>query len=399
MDLLRMAAALLGMLVSVAGTAAADDCTGTLRTDAVTVTLRPVATGDQLQAALTDIDAIVAQCPADPWINALGAEMDLRVYNALLAANNNQVNQQAFDFLQRAFARSTLFQEAPAEARQDILSIRTEHGTGNLTYSFASTNRKSILQIWMAMARLGQVHPYFKAETPKTCGGWLMSDTQTVGYAMETEADLIFRPFIDAAAEACRGEGSRDRLPLAVASQAYVRLVEREAITFRSDVSKALLKARDYRDAYLSRGGFDFHYSKFDAERLDKELRKHEVDPMAGRLARELWFAPDHLGSEKMQFSLAWALSEEWAAISEKLAKGEIELAAGGTQYTRFVYDVLKDGREAGKEAETKAALRTALSDVQQSRVRAIAMADYELPPQWLYDMLMKTAAAPAEGD
>lgn len=398
MDRLRMAAGLLGMWMFASGSAFADDCAGTLRTDAVTVTLRPVTTGEQLQAALKDIDAIVAQCPADPWINALGAEMDLRVYNALLAANNNQVSQQAFDFLQRAFARSDIFQEAPAEARPDILSIRTGHGTGNLTYSFASTNRKSILQILMAMARLGQVHPYFKAETPKTCGGWLMSDTQTIGYAMETQADLVFRPFIDAAAEACRGEGG-DRLPLAVASQAYVRLVERGAITSRSDISKALLKARDYRDAYLSRGGFDFHYSKFDAERLDKALRKHEVDPMAGRLARELWFTPEHLGSEKMQFSLAWALSEEWASISEKLAKGEIEVAAGGTQYTRFVYDVLKDGREAGKEAETKAALRTALSDVQQSRVRAIAMADYELPPNWLYDMLMKTAAAPAEGN
>lgn len=398
MDRLRMAAGLLGMWLFASGSAFADDCTGTLRANAVSATLRPVTTGEQLQAALKDTDAIVAQCPADPWINALGAEMDLRVYNALLAANNNQVNQQAFDFLQRGLARSDVYMNTAAEMRGEVYAIQTQHGTGNLTHSFASTNRKSILQILMAMARLGQVHPYFKAETPKTCGGWLMSDTQTVGYAMETEADLIFRPFIDAAAEACGGEGS-DRLPLAVASQAYVRLVERGAITFRSDISKALLKARDYRDAYLSRGGFDFHYSKFDAERLDKALRKHEVDPMAGRLARELWFTPEHLGSEKMQFSLAWALSEEWAAISEKLAKGEIELAAGGTQFTRFVYDVLKDGREAGKEAETKAALRTALSDVQQSRVRALAMADYELPPPWLYDMLMKTAAAPAGGN
>lgn len=398
MNRLKFAAGLLGMMLFAAGSASADDCTGTLRTSAVSATLRPVTTGEQLQAALKDIDAIVAQCPADPWINALGAEMDLRVYNALLAANNNQVNQQAFDFLQRGLARSDVYMNTAADMRGEVFAIQTEHGKGNLTHSFASTNRKSILQIFMAMARLGQVHPYFKAETPKTCTGWLTSDTQTVGYAMETEADLIFRPFIDAAAEACRGEGN-DRLPLAVASQAYVRLVERGALTFRSDVSKALLKARDYRDAYLSRGGFDFHYSKFDADRLDRELRKHEVDPMAGRLAREQWFTDEHFAREKMQFSLAWALSEEWAAISEKLAKGEIELAAGGTQYTRFVYDVLNDGRGAGKEAETKAALRTALSDVQQSRVRAIAMADYELPPQWLYDMLMKTAAAPPGGN
>lgn len=396
---LKIAAALLGMILFAAGSAWADDCTTTLRTSAVSATLRPVTTGEQLQAALKEIDAIVVQCPADPWINALGAEMDLRVYNALLAANNNQMTQQAFDFLQRAFARSNVYRETAAEMRSEVYAIQTEHGKANLTHSFASTNRKSIIQIFMAMARLGQVHPYLKAETPKTCTGWLSSDTQTVGYAMETEADLIFRPFIDAAAEACRAEGSGDRLPLAVASQAYVRLVERGAITFRSDIKRSLLKARDYRDAYVGARGFDMYYSKFDADRLDRELRKHEVDPMAGRLARELWFAPEHLGSEKMQFSLAWALSEEWAAISERLAKAEIELAAGGTQYTRFVHDVLKEGREAGKEAETKAALRTALSDVQQSRVRAIAMADYELPPQWLYDMLMKTAAAPPGGN
>lgn len=397
MNCLKFAAGLLGMVLCAAGSASADDCTGTLRTNAVSATLRPVATGDQLQAALTDIDAIVAQCPADPWINALGAEMDLRVYNALLAANNNQVNQQAFDFLQRAFARSDVYMNTAADMRGEVFAIQTEHGKGNLTHSFASTNRKSILQIFMAMARLGQVHPYFKAETPKTCTGWLMSDTQTVGYAMETEADLIFRPFIDAAAEACRGE-SNDRLPLAVASQAYVRLVERGALTFRSDISKALLKARDYRDAYLSRGGFDFHYSKFDADRLDRELRKHGVDPMAGRLPREMWFAPEHLGSELMQFSLAWALSEEWAGISEKMHTGNIPAADAGVLYTRFAYEVLAEGRVAGKEAEAKAALRKALSDVQESRVRALAMADYELPPIYVYNVLMKVFAVEPAG-
>ena len=388
------------MVLCAAGNAWADECTSTLRTSAVSATLRPVTTGEQLQTALSDIDAIVAQCPADPWINALGAEMDLRVYNALLAANNNQVNQQAFDFLQRAFVRSDVYMNTAADMRGEVFAIQTEHGTGNFTHSFASTNRKSIVQIFMAMARLGQVHPYFKAETPKTCAGWLSSDTQTVGYAMETEADLIFRPFIDAAAEACRAEGSGDRLPLAVASQAYVRLVERGAITFRSDVSKALLKARDYRDAYLSRGGFDFLYSKFDADRLDRELRKHGVDPMAGRLARELWFGTEHLGSELMQFSLAWSLSEEWAGIAEKMQTENLPPANAGVLYSRFAHDVLAEGRAAGKEAEAKAVLRKALSDVQQSRVRALAMADYELPPIYIYNSLMTAFAdAPAEGN
>ncbi|MFN7054592.1 hypothetical protein [Hyphomonas sp.] len=390
-----------GALVIMAGSASAEDCTGSLRAEALGVSIRPLRTGTDMQAALSDMDGHVARCPQDPWINALGAEMDLRVHRQLVAGNNNQINQQAFDFLQRAFVRSNIYREAEAEARRDVLGIQTPHGRGDLKYEVAARTRASLIEVFMQLARAGQVHPYLKAETPMTCTGWIMSDTQTISRGMETAADLVFRPFMDAAAEACRG-GSQtwDRLPLAVAAKAYTELVTKEAVTDPDTVRELLLKAQAYRDAYQRGGAHDIHYSKYNSDRLDSELRRRGIDPMAGRLARELWFAPEHLGSETMQFSLSWALSETWAAAAGQIAKGEITEPSGAVLYSRFVYEVLGEGREAGKEAETKAVLRRALADVQEYRVRALAMADHDLPPKYIYDVLMNTLVpAPAGGN
>lgn len=398
----RIAAAWIGALVLAAGSAGAEeDCAGAVRTEALGVNLRPVTTGAELQTAMTDMDALAARCPQDPWINALGAEMDLRVHRQLVAANNNQINQQAFDILQRAYVRSNIYREAEAEARRDVFGIQTPHGRGDLKYEVAARTRAAIIEVFMQLARAGQVHPYLKAETPMTCSGWIMSDTQTIGHAMESAADLVFRPFMDAAAEACRGESQTwDRLPMAVAAKAYHRLVDKGAVTGEAEVASTLLKAREYRDAYLRGAGHDIHYSEFDADRLDSELRKRGIDPMAGRLARELWFDPEHLGSETMQFSLAWALSETWAAAAGQIAEGEITEPSGAVLYSRFVYEVLGEGREAGKEAKTKAVLRRALADVQEHRVRALAMADHDLPPKYIYDVLMNAlVAAPAGGN
>jgi hypothetical protein len=397
MTLFRFSAVLLaGALWVTVGHAAAETCPGTLRTEALEALQQPVRNEAELQAAMTQIDGFLARCPADPWINALGADLDLRVFNMLVAANNNQMDQQAFDFLQRAFVRSTAFQDAPPAARADVYAVQTRYGGANLTYPVAAANRKSIIEVMMGMARLGSVHPYLQAETPKTCTGWLTSDTQTIGYALETEADLVLLAFIDAAAEACRGEAS-DPVPLAVASLAYMRLVQNGSITASPDVSRALQKARDYRDAYLSRRGFNIYYSQSDSDRLDGELRKRKVDPLAGLVAREQWFTPEHFGSEKMQFSVAWAASEEWAALSEKMALEGIDLPAAGSQYARFFYDVLTQAGEAGRQAETQAVLRRALSDVQQGRVRAWAMADYDLPPEWLHGMIARIVADPSQ--
>ncbi len=398
-----IAAGVMAAFIWASGSAAAEDCADTLRTEALGVSLRPVTTGGELQAALTDMDALATRCPEDPWINALGAQMDLRVYSALLANNNNQMTQQAFDFLHRAFLRSSLYGNTPAEERREVVGLQTPHGRGGLSHSAATSVRQEIMGVFLAMARLGQMHPYLESETPLTCNAWMRVDSQAIGYPLQSQGDLVLLPFVDAAAEACReAPETWMRTPLAVAAQAYTRLVQKGVITEASAIRDSLLKARANRDAYLATEGFDAFYSKLEAGQLDAELRKHGVDPMAGRIARGLWFAPEHLGSEAMQFSLAWGLGETWGPLAARMQTEGLPHATADAEYTRFVYEVLAEGRAAGKEEETKAALRKALTDVQTYRVRALAMENYDAPRAVTYTTLMKgleAAPAPAGGN
>ena len=98
--------------------------------------------------------------------------------------------------------------------------------------------------------------------------------------------------------------------------------------------------------------------------------------------------------------ALAWALSETWAGLAAKIETEGLSQATADAEYTRVVYEVLAEGRAAGQEEEAKAALRKALGDVQHHRVRAPAMADYDVPRFVIYTALINAlAAAPTGGN
>lgn len=395
-------AALTALMWGIMGAAAeADTCETERLPQALETSMQQITSAAQLQKSLLEIDGHVGRCPDNPWINLMGAAMDMQVYDAMVRGSNNQINQDSYNYLVRAFARSNKFIEVPAENRRDRLAVPLPAGgVGQLRYEAASNNRKTIIATLMQIARLGSVHPYIAAETPPACSGWLNSDTQSIGYAVKTKADLIFQPFLDAAVEACRDtENASERLPLAVTATMYTNLVTRKEVTEPEKIRELLEKAKSARDAYLDGRDYDTFYSKFDDGRLNTQLRNHGIDPQAGLLPRELWFTPEHMRSETMVFSLSLALSEEWAGIAAAIAAGTETLSSGGTRYTRFAYEVLNQGRAAGLEDETRGALRTALRNVQESVVRAPAMGDHELPPKWLYDTLMNTAAALPTGN
>ncbi|PKP81040.1 MAG: hypothetical protein CVT79_12230 [Alphaproteobacteria bacterium HGW-Alphaproteobacteria-18] len=390
----RMAALAVLALGTAATSAHADTCDTERLPQALETSMQQITSAGQLQKKLLELDGHVSRCPDNPWINLMGAAMDMQVYDAMVQGTNNQITQDSYNYLLRAFARSNAFIAVPAENRRDQLAIPLPSGgVGQLKYEAASTNRRTIIESLMQIARLGSVHPYLAAETPPVCDGWLNSDTQTIGYASKTKADLIFQPFLDGAAAAC-WNSEEGRLPLAVTAKTYANLVGRDEVTEPEKIRELLEKAEAARDAYLEGRDFDIFYSKFDSGRLDNQLRKHGVNPQAGLLPRDLWFTTQHMRSEKMHFSLAMALSEEWAGIAARMAAGTETQSSAGALYTRFVYAVLNEGREAGLEEETRAALRFALKNVQESVVRAPAMDGQELPPQWLYDVLMNTAAA-----
>lgn len=383
--------ALMTMVAAALPAAAAETCETEHLPKALEASMRQTNTAEQFQQTLTEIDGYVSRCPEHPWINMMGAVMDMRAYDILVRGNNNQINQTAFNYLIRAYDRSNVYISAPAEARQDRLGIQAGSRTAELTHSAATDNRKSIIAALMTIARLGTLHPYLAAETQPTCGGWLISDSQTIGYAMEKEADLIFRPFVDAAADACSIDGDQaDSTPIAVKAYAYTHFVRKGAVSDPAQISELLIAARDARDVYLdmNNGQFGIVFSKATSGALDSQLRKHGVDPQAGLLLRAQWFKAEHINSEDMQFSLAWALSENWAGLAANITAGSTNLPAASTAYTNFVSGILAEGRAAGLEDETRTAILRALTDIQESRVRAHAMDGYDLPPEWLFDTL-----------
>lgn len=396
--------AALGFLLGAifAGPALADACETEHLPKALEASLRQTNTAEQFQQALTEIDGQVSRCPDHPWLNMMGALMDMRVYDVLLRGNNNQINQSALNYLIRAYDRSNKYIAVPAEDRKDRYAVVAGSQKGNLTYGAAADNRKAIIAALMQIAKLGTVHPYLSAETPLACKGWLAPDSQSVGYAMKTEADLMFRPFLEAAAKACSNdEAKKDDTPVGVKAYVYTHLVRTEAVTEPAHISDLLLAARDARDTYLDMNGgqFGIILPKITSNELDSLLRKHGVDPQAGLLPREKWFTADHMRGEEMQFSLAWALSDTWAPLAAEIEAGDKTVASAATDYTKFVSGILAEGREAEMEKETRTAILYALSHVQESRVRSHNMAGHDLPPEWLFQLLQNTYGLQKEGN
>lgn len=380
-------------LMGGAAQAEADPCETVHLPKALEASLRQTNTAEQFQQALTEIDGQVSRCPDHPWLNMMGALMDMRAYDVLVRGNNNQVNQSAVDYLIRAYGRSSKYIAVPSEDRQDRFGVQAGAQRGNLTYSAAADNRKAIITALMQIAKLGTVHPYLAAEAPPACNGWIASDSQTVAYAMKTEADLIFRPFLEAAAKSCSTDQTRKNdTPAGALAYSYTNLVRTGAITDPAQVRDLLLAARAARHTYfeMNHGQFGILLSKITSGELDSQLRKHGVDPQAGLLPRDQWFAGKRMSGDEVNFTLAWTLSDTWAGLAAEMAAGTKTLAEAGTAYTNFVSSIVAEGRAAGLEAETRAAILFALTNVQESRTRAHTMDGYDLPPPWLFDMLKK---------
>lgn len=379
-----------------------DTCETVHLPKALEASLQQTNTAEQFQQALTEIDGQVSRCPDHPWINMMGALIDMRAYEVLLRGNNNQINQSALNYLIRAYDRSNRYIAVPAEDRKDRFGVQAGAQRGNLTYSAASDNRKAIITALMQVAKLGTVHPYLAAETAPACKGWIASDSQTVAYAMKTEADLIFRPFLEAAAKTCSNtETGKDDIPVGALAYSYTSLVRTEAVTDPALVTDLLLAARAARDTYfdMNHGQFGIILSRITSGELDSQLRKHGVDPQAGLLPRDQWFAVKRMSGEEVNFTLAWTLSDTWAGLAAEIAAGTKTLPEASTAYTTFFSGILAEGRAAGLEAETRAAILFALTNVERSLVRAHTMNGYDLPPPWLFDMLKKVYGPQKEGE
>ncbi|MDP3460607.1 MAG: hypothetical protein Q8S09_15160, partial [Hyphomonas sp.] len=253
-------------------------------------------------------------------------------------------------------------------------------------------------------ARAGTVHPYFKAEEPLVCEGWLTSDSQTVAYQVTDARDVVFLPFLDAAADACRGaQGQLGRMPLAMKAVANMRLVERELVKDPAEIERLLRAARRAADDFKGTDNFrTLAFGDSDDLKLTALIRKHGVHTGEGPalIDRSLWFTQAYIGSETAIRSIVYSLPEYWTplAAGETGASSE-EVAKARSQFTSYVLQLKRQGTEAGLEAETEAMLREAVTAFHKGEIIPPEAATTKPMMPWLYDMIIRllTPAPAAE--
>lgn len=393
---LRLRIAALGLLLGAAVTPAAlaDDCDTKVMPAALDVVLAQTHTGEQFVQRLSQMDGFVSACPDHPWISFMGADLDMRAYRAVTSLNGGTPNQEAVGYLVRAFQRSGTYYSAPEEARKERYLVRTpSNNQGNLTYSSVSEVRKSALLGLMQIGRMGKVHPYLSGADVGACKGWLISDAQTVAYAIESKADLVFLPFVDAAAKACYNpESTADRLPMATRAYVYLGLVKRELVTEPEDIRAKLLIAKESEQAYLGGRKHDFFFSEFNGRDLNKLMRQHGVSygDQPKLVPRELWFTPEHISRPETIYTIALSLSDEWSLIAAGKTSDSAEaVTAMRIAFNSFITALRAEGDQAGLKMETHKTLRAAIDAFQSGEVRTDEMKGVPGMPDWQYTLLM----------
>lgn len=268
----------MAVAAAVAGPALADPCETEVLPAALGAAKVKPSNGEEFAQLLQKMEGYVAACPEHPWVNMMLATMDFLAYQALTDINDGVPNQEGVNHLLRGFVHIGKFMDGPDELRRDRFMLATPSGPGDLRHSTAVDLRKAIITKLMQIAKMGSVHPYLSGTEPVACEGWLTSDARTVAYAIDTKEDLIFLPFVDAAAEACEAAGdTANFLPLALKAKVYAEVVEKAYVTDTDEIRRMLRSAKDAQVAYLRGRESDVFYSKSDVELLGKLMRAHAV--------------------------------------------------------------------------------------------------------------------------
>lgn len=371
----------------------ANDCE-TMISEAAALIIAPLESADDFSTRISQLDDMLAQCPDHAWLNAIGAQSDLRAFELLVRANKGQLNQQALSFIDRALQRSTLYFNAPSAQRADKPSLRTEAGTANLTYAAARDSRQEILTILSDLATRGVAHPYLEVEQPLACSDLVANDAQTLSYAMSLNHDLaaVVIPFIDGAAQACFSAATRQvTLPFAVQARAHLSLVRLQLLADDDSIKQSLRKARAAEQAYIAQPHYSLHWSESDSAHLAKLLRQYDVGPW---LSPSLWFTAEHIATDAAIEAIALHLNDHWSP----LAAGTMQVESGlvtqaQSEFTKRVFALLNQGRAAGLDQPTKATLLAALKAFVEGDIRTFETKDLPPPPEYMVRILYGTLA------
>ena len=122
---LRIAALCLLLGAAVTPAALADDCDTKVMPFALDVVLAQTQTGEEFLQLVGRMDGYVSACPDHPWVSFMGAELDMRAYQAVTSLNGGAPNQEAVSYLVRAFQRTGVYYSASEEARKERYHVRT----------------------------------------------------------------------------------------------------------------------------------------------------------------------------------------------------------------------------------------------------------------------------------
>lgn len=381
--------------------AAAEDCESVLLPRALQ-TVQTVSTpGADLVALITRMDAAVKNCPSHPWINVLGAQLDLVTFTTLRTNNGGVANQDAVNYLARAFERSNVFYQVSEDERRGRYEVVGLNGYRRIDYAVASDIRKGVVEALAGLAQAGTVHPYFTPKEPLVCEGWLPTDTQKIAYMVQGPEDTVLLGFFEAAADACRtAPYQSDRVPLSILARANIRLVEKEQVKDPAAIRHLLTQARRAADDFMGTTGYHtlLWSETYDEAKLRPLLRKYGIHFGDGpeTIDQSLWFTKEYIGSEVALRSMAYAFSGYWSPLAAGEAGGSNEeVAKARNQFSAYLLQLKKQGKEGGLEAESIAAIKQALAAFNSGEIRP-AEALYRKPiPQWLMNVLNNVLSPP----
>lgn len=342
------------------------------------------------------VESALKQCPDHAWINAIGSELDLTIYRMLKDGNGGVPNQDAVNYLLRAFERSNKFHEGPSEGRQSLYNIVTSvNAYSSLEYLSFANSRKAIMDGLVQIALMGSVHPYLAGTAPIKCGGWAVSDGQTVSYQIDTAEELILMPFVDALAEACRpGRENSDIVPLALKARAYAMAVEYGAVTDAEDIRQYLTIAQQAADDYIAVAGTgSTFYDQFAVKRLDNLKRKHSVftGPGPETIERTLWFTPDHIGSDAAIRSIVYSLDAYWSPLAAGETDASMEeVSTARSQLASYLLALRKEGADAGFKDRAGEMVLQAFKAYHSREILSPERDGRQDMPPWFYDMMVK---------
>ncbi|WP_417657264.1 hypothetical protein [Pseudidiomarina aestuarii] len=384
----RLAFAVVAFIVT--APAYSQSCDDSIVPQALELVRQQPKTGQEFSERLSQMDSYYQTCPEHPWVNALAAVTDTQAYELITRSNNGQPNQQAISFLSRALLRSNVYFDTPTVERKERFNLQLSNGMGNLRHEDIAKNRNTIFDHLMTLGRTNRIHPYLSGTEALQCTSGREGDTQRIGFAIKSKNDLVFLPFIDQFAEACRATGDPKRtLAIAVQARVYRDVVKNQLVTDEVLIRDYLQKAQQAESNYLASHNYDIHWSEQDSKSLRILLRDYQ---MTNTIPKARWFTPDAIESAEVTESIALEMNNRWLEITKSIEDDNPATSAvAGRQFSQYVFSLMNAGKEANMNEPAKAAIHKALTAFVAGDIRTSATQYLPMPSQMFLNVLFNS--------